>query len=55
MFQEREHDFYEFVLMGSGQRSKSGFRVQMFQNRKWMEDKEVPDNLLNFRSEVRFC
>ncbi|KAI1729580.1 protein-tyrosine phosphatase domain-containing protein [Ditylenchus destructor] len=48
--QERDHDFYSFTLLGSGQRSKNAFQVHMLQNRKWIEDKDVPDNLLDFRA-----
>ncbi|VDM45379.1 unnamed protein product [Toxocara canis] len=52
--QEKDSDSYQLLVMGPGQRGKSGLRTTLIHYKKWIEDKAIPDSLLEFRATVYF-
>uniref|UniRef100_A0A0M3HTK7 Tyrosine-protein phosphatase domain-containing protein n=2 Tax=Ascaris TaxID=6251 RepID=A0A0M3HTK7_ASCLU len=51
--QEKDCDSYQLLVMGPGQRGKSGLRTTLIHYKKWVEDKTIPDSLLEFRATVK--
>uniref|UniRef100_A0AC34RD23 Tyrosine specific protein phosphatases domain-containing protein n=1 Tax=Panagrolaimus sp. JU765 TaxID=591449 RepID=A0AC34RD23_9BILA len=51
---DRDHDTYEILIWGPGQKKKDpGVKTNMIQFRKWTDDRYIPDNLLEFRAIVK--
>lgn len=42
------------MILGPGQRGQTGAKVLLLHYRKWLEDKDVPDNLVDFRALVGY-
>ncbi|KHN74227.1 Receptor-type tyrosine-protein phosphatase zeta [Toxocara canis] len=53
--QEKDSDSYQLLVMGPGQRGKSGLRTTLIHYKKWIEDKAIPDSLLEFRATVKLA
>ncbi|VDK52433.1 unnamed protein product [Anisakis simplex] len=50
---EENSDAYNILVMGPFQRGKSGHRATLIHYKKWIEDKVIPDSLLEFRATVK--
>ncbi|VDM98511.1 unnamed protein product [Thelazia callipaeda] len=46
-------DLYNFVITGPAPSARTPFEIMMLHYRKWIEDKAIPENLLELRSEVK--
>ena len=47
-----DHDMFDMLVSGPGQRGKADVRTQLMQYHKWTDDHLIPDNLIEFRAMV---
>lgn len=50
--ENRDHDMYELSVLGANKQVR---RLQLLHFHKWVDDEEIPDNLLDLRANVRWC
>uniref|UniRef100_A0A7E4VS07 Tyrosine-protein phosphatase domain-containing protein n=1 Tax=Panagrellus redivivus TaxID=6233 RepID=A0A7E4VS07_PANRE len=58
MDQDRDHDMYELIMFGPssrGNKGSGGVRTLLIQFRKWVDDRQIPDNLLEFRAIIKIA
>ncbi|KAI6208208.1 hypothetical protein M3Y96_00090900 [Aphelenchoides besseyi] len=54
MDQDRQFDTFDITIT-SAARTKQSVRTQLLQFHKWVEDREIPDNLLEFRALLKIA
>uniref|UniRef100_A0AC34F805 Uncharacterized protein n=1 Tax=Panagrolaimus sp. ES5 TaxID=591445 RepID=A0AC34F805_9BILA len=58
MVQDRDHDTYDLQMSGPnsrGNKGSGGVKTQLIQFRKWVDDRQIPDNLLEFRAIIKIA
>ncbi|VDK43254.1 unnamed protein product [Anisakis simplex] len=53
--QDKDTDTCDIRLIGPGQRSNTALKIPLIHYKKWVDDNNIPDNLLEFRALVKIA